>query len=193
MTAPWRAAWPTRPRRWPRHWPGAGWSQTDGSWRRGRETLALRFVVPGENTDRISAAEQLAKNLTDEGVSVELKKLSWEDYTAVLARGDFDLYLAEVRLTGDFDLTALLAPTGALNYGGYQDASAAGLLRAFRAADGAARGQAAGALYEYLAQEPPFAVICFKNWSLLTQWRLLTGLTPTQQNVFYRFADWTVA
>ena len=112
---------------------------------------------------------------------------------AVLARGDFDLYLAEVRLTGDFDLTALLAPTGALNYGGYQDASAAGLLRAFRAADGAARGQAAGALYEYLAQEPPFAVICFKNWSLLTQWRLLTGLTPTQQNVFYRFADWTVA
>ena len=98
---------------------GAGWSQTDGSWRRGRETLALRFVVPGENTDRISAAEQLAKNLTDEGVSVELKKLSWEDYTAVLARGDFDLYLAEVRLTGDFDLTALLAPTGALNYGGY--------------------------------------------------------------------------
>jgi len=172
---------------------GAGWSQTDGSWRRGRETLALRFVVPGENTDRISAAEQLAKNLTDEGVSVELKKLSWEDYTAVLARGDFDLYLAEVRLTGDFDLTALLAPTGALNYGGYQDASAAGLLSAFRAADGAARGQAAGALYEYLAQEPPFAVICFKNWSLLTQWRLLTGLTPTQQNVFYRFADWTVA
>lgn len=69
-----------------------------------------------------------------------------------------------MRLTGDFDLTALLAPTGALNYGGYQDASAAGLLRAFRAADGAARGQAAGALYEYLAQEPPFAVICFKNW-----------------------------
>ena len=49
------------------------------------------------------------------------------------------------------------------------------------------------AAYEYLAQEPPFAVICFKNWSLLTQWRLLTGLTPTQQNVFYRFADWTVA
>lgn len=150
-------------------------------------------MVPGENTDRISAAEQLAKNLTDAGVSVELEKLSWEDYTAALARGDFDLYLAEVRLTGDFDLTALLAPTGALNYGGYQDASAAGLLRAFRAADGAARGQAAGALYEYLAQEPPFAVICFKNWSLLTQWRLLTGLTPTQQNVFYRFADWTVA
>ena len=57
----------------------------------------------------------------------------------------------------------------------------------------ARRAQAAGALYEYLAQEPPFAVICFKNWSLLTQWRLLTGLTPTQQNVFYRFADWTVA
>ena len=48
-------------------------------------------------------------------------------------------------------------------------------------------------LYERLAEEPPFAVLCFKNWSVLTQWNRVSGLTPTQQNVFYGFANWDIA
>ena len=53
---------------------------------------------------------------------------------AALTAGEFDLYLGEVKLTGDFDLTALIAPAGALNYGKYSDADAQTLLAAFRAA-----------------------------------------------------------
>ena len=43
-----------------------------------------------------------------------------------------------------------------------------------------------------LAEEPPLVALGFKNWSLLTQWRQISGLTPTQQNIFYQFADWTI-
>ena len=63
---------------------------------------------------------------------------------------------------------------------------------AFRAASGSARTQAAAQLYAHLAQDPPFAVLCFKNWSALVQWNQAAGLTPTQQNLFYQFDQWEI-
>ena len=93
-------------------------------------------------------------------------------------------------MTADFDLTPFLSPEGALNYGGYADPEAEALLAAFRAASGGARGTAGRALYAYLSEHPAFVPLCFKNWSVLTQWGQAEDITPTQQNVFYGFADW---
>ena len=57
-----------------------------------------------------------------------------EDYTAALANGAFDLYLAETALTADFDLAPLLGSAGALNYGRWRAEGADGLLWAMQAA-----------------------------------------------------------
>ena len=172
---------------------GAGYTRSDGVWQRRGVPLSLTFAVPANNPHRLAAAELLAASLTDAGIPAELEALPWDDYIRALEAGDFDLYLGEVRLTGDFDLTALIAPGGALNYGRYSSAQAVSLHDAFRAASGTARAQAAARLYEYLAQEPPFAVICFKSWSALVQWNQASGLTPTQQNLFYQFDQWQIS
>ena len=171
----------------------AGWTRGGDGWTQGRERLSLTFVVPADNSLRLAAAEQLAANLTDAGIQVDFQSLSWDAYLQALTAGNFDLYLGEVRLTADFDLTALITPGGALNYGGYSDAQAVTLLTTFRTASGAARETASRQLCAYLAQQPPFAVICFKNWSVLTQWSQISGLTPTQSNVFHQFADWEIS
>ena len=154
---------------------------------------SLSFVAPSDNAARAATAQHLADGLTELGLQVELRLLPWDEYTAALEKGDFDLYLAEVKLTADFDLTALITAGGSLNYGGYADAEAATLLQAYRAASGQGRDLSALRLYERLAEEPPFAVLCFKNWSVLTQWSRISNLTPTQQNVFYGFAHWDIA
>ena len=171
--------------------PAAGWSKgEDGLWARGRERLSLTFVVSTDNTFRLTAAEYLAGELTRAGIGVELQKLSWTDYQKALAQGDFDLYLGAVTLSADFDPTPLLS--GALNYGKYWNADTNALTDAYRAAAGTARETAAAALWARLAQEAPFAVLCFQNQSVLTQWGMVSGLTPTQQNPFYGFAHWSV-
>ena len=121
---------------------------------------------------------------------MELQKLSWTDYQKALAQGDFDLYLGAVTLSADFDPTPLLS--GALNYGRYWNADTNALTDAYRAAAGTARETAAAALWARLAQEAPFAVLCFQNQSVLTQWGVVSGLTPTQQNPFYGFVHWSV-
>ena len=171
----------------------AGWSQGEKGWTQGRQTLSLTFVAPSDNSARAAAAEHLADGLTDLGIQVDLQLLPWDDYISALEKGDFDLYLGEVKLTADFDLTALITTGGSLNYGGYADAEAATLLQAYRAASGQGRDLSARRLYERLAKEPPFGVIGFKNWSVLTQWSRISGMTPTQQNVFYGFAHWSIA
>ena len=170
----------------------AGWSKADGIYTKGHQSMQLTLLTSTDNVDKLAVAEYLARSLTQAGFAVTLEQLPWEEYLTALGQGAFDLYLGEVRMTADFDPTALLSPDGALNYGGYSDQTAVQRLAALRAARGEERSAAAQALYQRLAEQPAFAVLCFKNWSVLTQWRQVSGLTPTQQNVFYGFADWAV-
>lgn len=163
----------------------------DGARQKGRERLELTLAVSEDNLQRVAVAERLAEDLEKAGASVTLQKLSWERYLSALAQGAFDLYLGEVRMTADFDPSALL--TGALNYGAYNDREAQALLAAFQSASGPERSAAAERLYRRLAEEPPFVVLCFINGSVLTQWRQISNLTPTQQNIFYEFAQWNIS
>ena len=91
-----------------------------------------------ESTAKSAAANEIARQLQEAGLRVTVERLPWEEYTAALAARDFDLYLGEVYLTPDFDLSALIAPGGALNYGGWEDDVISGLLSAFRTAEGEA-------------------------------------------------------
>ncbi|NLF35143.1 MAG: ABC transporter substrate-binding protein [Clostridiales bacterium] len=153
---------------------------------------SLTLLVNSENPYKTAAADFLAEELGRLGLLVTVRSAGWSDYEAALKAGDFDLYLGEVMLTADFDLTNLLGRTGALNYGGHSDGETEPLLAAFRQAGDAERPAAAAALYTHLAEAAPFAPLCFKNGSVLTRWGLVSGLTPTQQDAFYGFA-WSVA
>lgn len=153
----------------------------------------LVLLVNNENTAKLSAAQRIVYQLDAAGVPITLKSLPFEEYTAALQSGDFDLYLGEVVLTADFDLTALLAPDGALNYGRWQDSQISALLTAFGQASDSTREGAAYTLYNYLCQQMPIAPICFKNGSVLTQWGRLSGLSPVRGNVFYQLENWTIS
>lgn len=59
--------------------------------------------------------------------------------------GNFDLYLGEVTLTADFNLSPLLGRAGTLNYGGYSSAETDALAELLRAAAEDERPQAASA------------------------------------------------
>lgn len=171
----------------------AGYTLTDGVLKRGSSALSLTLLVNSENSFRVAAADYLAGELGKLGIATQLRKLPWTDYEQALRAGHFDLFLGETMLTADFDLTELLTKAGALNYGKYSNAETAALLSAFRAGDGQARGTAALALYRKLGEDVPFAPLCFKNASVLTQWGLISGLSPSQNNAFFNLSGWKLA
>jgi len=152
---------------------------------------SLTLLVSSENAARVSTAEFIAYQLESVGLTVTLRKLPFEDYTAALKAGQFDLYIGEVVLTADFDLSPLLSSAGTLNYGGWVSEETDALLAAMSAA---APGEAAPtrALFSHLEQQAPIAPICFKNGSVLTQWGRLSGLSPIRSNVFYQLENWII-
>ena len=158
--------------------------------RLGEQTL--RLVVNTENIAKAAAARLIAYQLEAAGLKVELQQLPFEDYSAALSRGEFDLYLAEVVLTAGFDLDPLLGSGGGMNYGGWWDGETDALLSALRAAPEEGRALAAEALFARLEEQLPILPICFKNGSVLTQWGRLSGLSPVRGNVFYKLEEWTV-
>lgn len=169
----------------------AGWSQDEeGRLRQGRSALTLRMVVNQDNIYKVTVAEALAETLRELGCDVALAKLPWEDFTAALSRGEFDLYLGETTMTADFDPEALLS--GGLNYGGFYDRETNELVERYRSAEGEARAMAASELWARVAEMAPILPLCFKNGSLLTQWGWIGSVKPTQRDVFAGLESWTV-
>lgn len=153
---------------------------------------SLDLVVNSENNAKTTAAQHIADQLKAAGMEVTLSKLAFEDYTAALSGGNFDLYLGEVVLTADFDLSPLLSSGGTLNYGRWQDGQGDSLLSALKGAGEETQKAAAAALFSYLNEQAPIIPICFKNGSVLTQWGRLSGLAPVRENVFYHLEGWTI-
>lgn len=163
----------------------------------GMEELKLQgkelvFLVNSENTAKASAAQLIAYQLETAGFAVDLRQLSFDEYAAALSAREFDLYLGETVLTADFDLSALLGSTGALNYGGWRHEQADGLLDALRAAPTEGRAAAAEQLFDLFNEQLPVVPILFKNGSVLTQWGRLSGLSPVRNNVFYQLKNWSI-
>lgn len=154
---------------------------------RGR-AVTVTLLVNRENAFRTGLADRLAGELGELGLTVTVSKLPWDDYLAALERGEFDLYLGQVKMTADFDPTALIA--GGLNYGGFDGKELDGALAEYRAASGQARAAAGSALWTLLAEETPFAPLCFVRGCVLTRWGTVSGLTPTQNDPFYGMKNW---
>ena len=154
----------------------------------GDRTLTL--LVNEENSFKASVASYLAESFTSAGIAVSVKVLPWEEYTAALAAGNFDLYYGEVRLSADWDLSALLSTDGALNYGGWSNETTDRLLAAFASAGD--RTAAMSALCRHLQEQSPILPVCFKSTSVLTQTGVLENLTSTAADPFYGLADCTV-
>ncbi len=79
--------------------------------------ITLKLICNEENSRRVAAATLIEKQIEAAGLNVELKIMPWEQYKRALSGGDFDLYIAEVSLFNNMDVTELVTSTGSLSYG----------------------------------------------------------------------------
>ena len=149
----------------------------------------VTILVSESDSFKVSIAGYLSRTLSTDVLTVSVRSLPWSDYLTALQNGNFDLYLGEVRLTANWDISSLARTGGALNYGRYADAQCNTLLDAFSLNE---TDQTARALYRYLAQSAPIAPIAFKTASVLTPSGLIDGLNPTVSSPFYGIEGWTV-
>lgn len=163
-------------------------NENDGLLYLGRNALSVTLLVNSDNPIKVTIAEELAEELTQLGVTVTISRQLWKDYVTALQKGNFDLYLGEVRLTADFDVSQLLS--GSLNYGGYDAEPLEQWLTDWQRSSGAIRPWKAAAFWNRFVEEVPFAPLCFKQESMLVRWDAGVRPTPIRTDLFYEMESW---
>ncbi|MBQ5798821.1 MAG: hypothetical protein IIW16_03300 [Clostridia bacterium] len=79
--------------------------------------LSLSLLVNSDNAARISVARLISQRLSQVGIELKITEVSFEQYIQRLQSGAFDLYLGEVRLLANMDITQIVTPGGSAAYG----------------------------------------------------------------------------
>lgn len=73
----------------------------------GSRTVSVTLLVNSDNGVRVAAAENIAKSLENFGIKCTLIKEKYSVYTSRVSSGNYDLYLGEVRLLNNMDISKL--------------------------------------------------------------------------------------
>ncbi len=79
-----------------------------GKFIKNNKTINFSILVNDDNSVRVSAAELIAKQLNDFGFTVTVEKVSRKTYDARIAAKNYDMYIGEIRISNNMDLTELI-------------------------------------------------------------------------------------
>lgn len=150
----------------------------------GADPLQLTLLVNSEDQQMTAAANLIKVSLSKAGIGVNLNAQPFSAYTAALQAGNYDLYLGDVALNADMDLSPLLAPGGAAAYGVPANSASLTAFNAWRS------GGPLTALTSAFTGELPFIPLGFETGAVTYTPGLSGSVTPTVQNVFYGIAGW---
>jgi len=150
----------------------------------------LSLLVAGDSTARMEVAVYIAESVAALGYQVVIVDLPYDEYLDALRNGRFDLFYGQVRLQPDFDLTDVLFRD--LAFGGISTLLDRQLVDDFLAADHLERAEAASILCAAILEAAPISVIGFRHLAVATQRGAVTGLRPTQENLFRDVFYWSV-
>lgn len=71
------------------------------------ETLTI--LTDADNAFKVKTANALAQQLAAAGINTKVEALSYEAYAAAVTSGDYELYVGEIKLTGDMNISTLLS------------------------------------------------------------------------------------
>ncbi len=97
---------------------GYAYSANDKSYRYDSDGyFDVKIIVNKESETKVSCAKYIGKCLQNLGLRVTVKSLSFDDYEEALEDGDYDLYIGEVRISPNMDLSCFFKKGGNAAYG----------------------------------------------------------------------------
>lgn len=74
----------------------------------GDRTAEFNLLVNADNRSKVSVAEHIADQLAELNITITVNALEFEEYATAVESGDYDIYLGEMRLTRNMNLSPLL-------------------------------------------------------------------------------------
>ena len=165
----------------------AGYTRDGGFRQKNGTTLSVRLLLSSGNSEREQAARELSEMLKKQGVEVTIESKDYEAYLSALKSGEFDLYLGEVKLTNDLDLSAFFSPSGAASYGIATGGAMSAAYAAFRA-DTAQFD----AFQKAFLEETPMIPLMFRNGVIAFSRSISGQMQASVSDIFYNIEQWQV-
>lgn len=141
------------------------------------------FLVCSEDLTRVAVAEALIETFRECGVYLKLKSVSAKAFRSALYSGGYDVYLGEVRLTANFDLTEFFSSDGDMNYGGISDSALTQLCSAALENSGNYPE-----LCTKILESAPICPVVFKSYAIYVTRGKLSSITPAVDYLFHNSA-----
>ena len=151
--------------------------------------MELSLLYCSDSSSNTLAANRIEADLQSIGIVVNPMPMEMEDYRRTLRNGGYDLCLASVRLSSDFDLTSLLCSGGSLYVGGCSN-DLQQAAKNYKSAETADREAFAKALCGILAEECPILPLCFSRNILALGRGVARGLEPTWTDPYRQPMNW---
>lgn len=154
--------------------------------------ISLRLIVCNESAVKVELANAIAEMLLEVGIEVEVSALSYSSFMVDLQNGNYDLYIAEMRLGADMDLTKILTPYEYqysdfeyLNYGVPNSEKLYFSWLGYMG--GTVTPSEFAAVFEEIT---PFAPLCYTKGCAIFNRDLPFSLFGTDFNMFYNILEW---
>jgi len=149
------------------------------------QRIVLDLAVNNESSVKMAAAAGIKNMLKQIGVDVNIVGYSYQAYLSAVENGAAELYIAEIKLPADMDVTQLISPEGTASYGLYtsDDLYADWLsLRSgnFSYADFDA------AFYD----ATPFAPLVYRYGDFVYSRNFYFDVKATENDIFYNILEW---
>lgn len=152
----------------------------------------LNFIVCNANSQKIYAARQIALDLKNMGLNVVLNELSWNDYIQALEDGNYDIYYGEIKLTPDFNLSALLGSNGKANYFNRDATNYDSHIFSYLTASEENRVLQADLMCKYISEDAVMIPICFTFGEIMTSSGVISDIAASQYDAFYNIENWSI-
>ena len=152
------------------------------------ENYVGSILVCSSDPSRTELAYRIVQALEPYGLKLEVRAVDRETYLKRLQGGLFDMYIGEVRLSGNFDLTEFFKPYGALGYGGTQSGNLEQLCYASLENSGNAYD-----LNKAVMDGGYICPILFKSYAVMASRGVISNLQPAVDCVFHLSGGRTLA
>lgn len=153
--------------------------------------INLDMIVCSDSGGKSDIAKKFVEDLKAIGITVTLRELSWDEYVTELYNGTYDIYYGEVMLTADFNLAKMFISEGTLNYSALEDENYWTLISDYLGAyNDEDRQYFCDLMVQYIGDQAVVAPILFEKRELITHRNVVSGINPSQYNIFYDIDNW---
>ena len=155
--------------------------------------FTFKILVNSENQSRIKTANLISRQLFAAGINAVVKEADFDEYQALIKRGEFDAYIGGTRLFNLYDFEFLLSKGGVLNNYGYESPQMEAVIEAISSAPSdESRVSALLNFEEVFLREQPVCGIAFKTENLMTAENLSGNIEAGLNNPYKSISQWEI-